>query len=110
MPAGAKVIDVAGKTIMPGHRRRALARRDGLGQIIPQQNWVNYAALAFGVTTLHDPSNDTAEIFSASEMAKAGLIVGPRIFSTGTILYGAEGAVQGRRSTRSTTRSRTCAA
>jgi len=42
------------------------------------------------VTTLHDPSNDTAEIFSHSEMAKAGLVVAPRIFSTGTILYGAK--------------------
>jgi len=50
-----------------------------------------YATLAFGVTTLHDPSNDTSEIFSASEMQKAGLIVGPRIFSTGMILYGAKG-------------------
>ncbi len=48
-------------------------------------------SLAYGVTTEHDPSNDTEEIFSASEMQKAGLITGPRLFSTGTILYGAEG-------------------
>jgi imidazolonepropionase-like amidohydrolase len=41
------------------------------------------------VTTVHDPSNDTSEIFAASELQKAGQIVGPRIFSTGTILYGA---------------------
>ena len=73
-PTGAKVIDVRGQDVMPGHRRRALARRrwasDG---ILPQQSWVNYAALAFGVTTLHDPSNATDEIFAASELAKAGL-------------------------------------
>ena len=90
IPADAKVIDVAGKTIMPGiidvHWHGAM----GADQITPQQSWVNYAALAFGVTTLHDPSNDTAEIFAASEMEKAGMIVGPRIFSTGTILYGAK--------------------
>jgi imidazolonepropionase-like amidohydrolase len=42
------------------------------------------------VTTLHDPSNSTSEIFASSELAKAGLIVAPRIFSTGTILYGAK--------------------
>jgi imidazolonepropionase-like amidohydrolase len=90
IPGDAKVIDVAGKTIMPGivdvHWHGAM----GADQITPQQSWVNYAALAFGVTTLHDPSNDTAEIFAASELEKAGMIVGPRIFSTGTILYGAK--------------------
>jgi imidazolonepropionase-like amidohydrolase len=41
------------------------------------------------VTTIHDPSNDTSEIFAASELARAGDNVAPRIFSTGTILYGA---------------------
>ena len=61
----------------------------GSEEIIPQQNWVLYAGLAYGVTTVHDPSNDTSEIFAASELQKAGKIVGPRIFSTGTILYGA---------------------
>jgi imidazolonepropionase-like amidohydrolase/Tol biopolymer transport system component len=90
VPAGAKVVDVTGKTLMPGivdvHWHGAM----GSDQIIPQQSWVNYAALSFGVTTLHDPSNDSGEIFAASELAKAGDIVAPRIFSTGTILYGAK--------------------
>jgi imidazolonepropionase-like amidohydrolase/Tol biopolymer transport system component len=90
IPAGAKVIDVSGKTIMPGLVDVHWHGGMGSDDLIPQQSWVNYAALAFGVTTLHDPSNDTAEIFTAAEMAKAGLIVGPRIFSTGTILYGAK--------------------
>jgi Tol biopolymer transport system component/imidazolonepropionase-like amidohydrolase len=90
VPADAKVIDVAGKTILPGFIDVHWHGSMGSDQIIPQQSWINFAALGFGVTTIHDPSNDTAEIFSASEMAKAGLIVGPRIFSTGTILYGAK--------------------
>jgi imidazolonepropionase-like amidohydrolase len=47
------------------------------------------ANLAFGVTTIHDPSNDTASVFAAAELQKAGLLTAPRIFSTGTILYGA---------------------
>jgi imidazolonepropionase-like amidohydrolase/Tol biopolymer transport system component len=89
-PAGVTVIDASGKTIMPGivdvHWHGAM----GADDIITQQSWVNYAALAFGVTTLHDPSNSTSEIFASSEMAKAGAIVAPRIFSTGTILYGAK--------------------
>ncbi len=90
VPADAKVIDVQGKTIMPGIIDVHWHGSMGSEQIIPQQSWVNYASLGFGVTTIHDPSNDTAEIFTASEMAKAGTIVGPRIFSTGTILYGAK--------------------
>jgi Tol biopolymer transport system component/imidazolonepropionase-like amidohydrolase len=90
VPTGAKVIDAAGKTIMPGIVDVHWHGSMGSEQIIPQQNWVTYAALALGVTTIHDPSNDTAEIFSASELAKAGMVVAPRIFSTGTILYGAK--------------------
>ncbi|PYQ31980.1 MAG: amidohydrolase [Acidobacteria bacterium] len=90
VPSDAKVIDVAGKTIMPGIIDVHWHGSMGSEQITPQQSWINYAALGYGVTTLHDPSNDTAEIFASSELAKAGLIVAPRIFSTGTILYGAK--------------------
>jgi imidazolonepropionase-like amidohydrolase/Tol biopolymer transport system component len=90
IPAGAKVIDVAGKTIMPGFVDVHWHGSMGSDDLIPQQSWVDYATLGFGVTTLHDPSNDTAEIFTHSEMAKAGLVAAPRIFSTGTILYGAK--------------------
>jgi len=90
IPANAKVIDAAGKTIMPGIIDVHWHGSMGADQLIPQQNWITYASLALGVTTVHDPSNDTAEIFSASEMTRAGQLVGPRIFSTGTILYGAK--------------------
>ncbi len=91
MPAGATRIDAAGKTVIPGlvdaHWHGAMGE-DGM---IPQQSWVNYAGLAFGVTTVHDPSNDTGTIFTHSEMQRTGQVVGPRIYSTGTILYGAKG-------------------
>ena len=92
LPKGTKVFDITGKTIMPGLFDAHAHGKQASNQITPQQNWQNYASLAFGVTAIHDPSNDTREVFSASEMQKAGRIVGPRIFSTGTILYGAEGA------------------
>ncbi|MDY6922675.1 MAG: amidohydrolase family protein [Pseudomonadota bacterium] len=88
-PAGVPTLDMAGKTIMPGlvdtHWHGAM----GSDEIIPQQSWVNYASLAFGVTTIHNPSADTSEIFAHSELARTGRVVAPRIFSTGTILYGA---------------------
>ncbi len=58
-------------------------------EITPQQNWMQLSNLAFGVTTIHDPSNDTSEFFAASELQKTGQLVAPRVFGTGTILYGA---------------------
>ncbi|MCP4205339.1 MAG: amidohydrolase family protein [bacterium] len=91
VPAGAHIVDATGKTILPGIVDIHYHGDAGTEQIIPQQNWFHYAGLAFGVTTTHDPSNDTAEVFASSEMAKAGTIVAPRVFSTGTILYGASG-------------------
>lgn len=93
IPSGARVIDVTGKTLMPGLVDVHYHGGQGMNAIIPQQNYGNYAALAFGVTTAHDPSNDTGEVFAAAELQRAGKIVGPRIFSTGTILYGAKASV-----------------
>ena len=89
VPAGAYVVDAKGKTVIPGLIDVHWHGPFGSDGIIPQRNWITYASLAFGVTTLHDPSNDTDTVFAASELQRAGLITGPRIFSTGTILYGA---------------------
>jgi imidazolonepropionase-like amidohydrolase/Tol biopolymer transport system component len=91
IPIDAKVYDLTGKTIMPGMvdaHAHIGAFRYGLTM---QQNWQLYANLAYGVTTSHDPSSNTESIFSLSEMVKSGALVGPRIFSTGFILYGADG-------------------
>ncbi|WP_350432165.1 amidohydrolase family protein [Shewanella sp. H8] len=89
IPKNAQVIDISGKTIMPGLFDAHAHGGQADDEIIPQQNWALYSGLSLGVTSIHDPSNDTTEIFAASEQQKAGNIVGPRIFSTGTILYGA---------------------
>ena len=64
------------------------AFRDGIS---PQKHWEYYANLAYGITTTHDPSVNSEITFAQSEMVKAGIMTGPRIFSTGTILYGADG-------------------
>ncbi|MFQ5654568.1 MAG: amidohydrolase family protein, partial [Planctomycetota bacterium] len=91
IPGGCAVIDAAGKVLLPGwvdiHAHTGSSSLD----LSPRRKWAFLAALSFGVTTTHDPSNNTRRIFAESEMVKAGLMVGPRVFSTGTILYGAEG-------------------
>ena len=92
VPSGTKTVDVTGTCIMPGMIDVHAHGRAGSIGITPQQNWAFYANVAYGVTTEHDPSNDTEEIFASSEMIKAGIVVGPRLYSTGTILYGAEGS------------------
>jgi len=89
VPAGAFVLDVSGKTVLPGLVDAHAHGGMGSNEITPRQNWMQLANLAFGVTTIHDPSNDTSEFFAASELQKSGQLVAPRIFGTGTILYGA---------------------
>jgi imidazolonepropionase-like amidohydrolase/Tol biopolymer transport system component len=91
IPTDAKVYDVTGKTIMPGIVDVHAHLRTSPDGVSPQQDWSYYANLAFGVTTSHDPSSNTEMVFSQSEMLKTGKIIGPRVFSTGTILYGADG-------------------
>src|SRR5262249_49665435 len=89
LPSGARIMDVAGKTIIPGMVDAHAHGPQGDDDIVPQQNWSVIAHLALGVTTIFDPSSTASEIFVAEEMQRAGLIQGPRIFSTGEIVYGA---------------------
>lgn len=90
VPDIAHVVDLEGKTIIPGFvdaHAHIGNFREGLS---PNQQWEYFANLGYGVTTAHDPSSNTEMIFSQSEMIRSGNMTGPRIFSTGRILYGAE--------------------
>lgn len=91
IPENAKTVDVTGKTIMPGMVDVHAHLRTSPDGISPQQDWSYLANLSFGVTTAHDPSSNTEMVFSQSEMLKAGRMIGPRLYSTGSILYGADG-------------------
>ncbi len=88
---GVRRINCSGKTIIPGFvdvHAHSGNFRFGLN---PQKQWEYYANLAYGVTTMHDPSVNSEMAFSNAEMLRVGRMVGPRLFSTGTILYGADG-------------------
>ncbi len=90
-PKADDTIDCSGKTIMPGfvdvHAHLGTFRQG----LHPQKHWPYYASLAYGITTTHDPSSNSEMVFTQSEMVKYGSMVGPRVYSTGTILYGADG-------------------
>lgn len=89
-PQGTRFIDASGKVIMPGLVDAHAHGAYGVGDLIPQQNWSLLQDLAMGVTTIHNPSSQASTVFAAAERQKAGLTLGPRIFSTGEIIYGAK--------------------
>ncbi len=84
------VVDLTGKTIMPGMIDAHAHGPQGTDELVPQQNWKALATLSLGVTTIFDPSSRASEIFAASEMQRAGMLLAPRIYSTGEIVYGAK--------------------
>ena len=90
IPSGATLVDAAGQTIIPGLVDAHAHGAQGVGDLVPQQNWSLVQNLALGTTTLHDPSSSASMIFSASERQRAGGLLAPRIFSTGEIIYGAK--------------------
>lgn len=89
VPAGAKVIDCTGKTIIPGLIDVHAHLHYSAGDVLPAQEWRYQTSLDFGVTTVHDPSASTDLVFTQAERVDAGYMVGPRVYSTGGVLYGA---------------------
>ena len=81
--------DLEGGALLPGFID-IHAHWGGSSDFYVQQSWEYLANLAFGVTTLHNPSYDTVDAFAEAELVRTGKL-GPRLFSTGTILYGADG-------------------
>lgn len=90
VPSGAQVVDCEGATIIPGLFDEHAHLHYSTSDILTKHPWKYYANLAYGVTSTHDPSASSHEVFTQAEMVEAGLLVGPRIYSTGYILYGAD--------------------
>jgi Tol biopolymer transport system component len=83
VPAGAKVFDVAGKTIAPGfvdtHAHWFEIRRG----ILDTENSAFLANLAYGVTAGLDVQTSTNDMFAYQDLVDTGDIIGLRAFSTG---------------------------
>ncbi|HUQ83118.1 MAG TPA: hypothetical protein VM076_18345, partial [Gemmatimonadaceae bacterium] len=89
IPKGAKVIDVGGKTIIPGfvdiHAHNWFGwgvHRDQVTQLL--------AGLAYGVTTQRDPQTSSTDILTYSDLMETGALIGPRLYSTGPGIFSAD--------------------
>ena len=89
-PAGAKVFDAAGKTIIPGLIDTHAHMHYSGFEVFPETKWEYAANLAYGVTTVYDPSAPSLDVFAQAEMVDAGVMLGPRVYSSGDVLYGGQ--------------------
>ncbi|HEX4439969.1 MAG TPA: amidohydrolase family protein [Thermoanaerobaculia bacterium] len=90
VPAGAKVLDAKGETIIPGFvDTHAHLHYSGF-ELFPEAKWEYVANLAYGVTTVYDPSAPSLDVFAQGEEVEAGMMIGPRVYSSGDVLYGGQ--------------------
>ncbi|MCC6929103.1 MAG: PD40 domain-containing protein [Gemmatimonadaceae bacterium] len=86
IPAGARTIDVAGKTIMPGlvDVHAHMWPQWGVHSPQPYMYTVN---LAYGVTTTRDPQTSQSDVVTYGDAVEVGQIIGPRIYATGPGIF-----------------------
>lgn len=82
VPKEAIIINIAGKTVTPGFVDTHAHMWPNWG-IHKNQVWIYSANLAYGVTTTRDPQTATTDVLTYSDMVEAGMIHGPRVYSTG---------------------------
>lgn len=89
VPQGARIIDVTGKTIVPGFVDTHAHFRHS-PDIHTVQPWALLANLAYGVTTTRDPQTGSTDVLSYADRVTTGDLVGPRIYSTGPGVFAGE--------------------
>jgi alpha-D-ribose 1-methylphosphonate 5-triphosphate diphosphatase PhnM len=87
-PQGAMVIDAKGGFLVPGFID-VHAHWGGYAGRFPAKSWEMETFLAYGVTTVHNPSADTVLSPIERGRVESGQMIGPRIFTVGGVIYGA---------------------
>ncbi|KAJ6610225.1 hypothetical protein B0H10DRAFT_2177862 [Mycena sp. CBHHK59/15] len=88
VPLGVTAFNAQGGFVVPGFID-VHAHWNGFSETYPAASWELQTFLAYGVTTLHNPSSDNMEGFDERIRVERGQLIGPRIFSTGEPIYGA---------------------
>ena len=89
IPANATVIDVAGKTIIPGWvdvHAHTWPSTEVHKTAVP----AFYSNLAFGVTTMRDPQTNASAVITYGDRLRSGDLLGPRLFGTGQGIFSGE--------------------
>ncbi|WP_239019618.1 amidohydrolase family protein [Sphingomonas suaedae] len=90
VPAGTPTRDLGGKTVAPG----LIDDHDHIGSIrryaLAYEDTSMRARLAFGVTTAFDPSTLTIDQIAYQDLIDAGLMIAPRLRSTGPGIFARE--------------------
>ncbi len=90
IPADARRLDATGTTVIPGLiDTHAHLHYSGF-EVFPETKWEYAANLAFGVTTVYDPSAPSLDVFAQADLVEAGRMLGPRVASSGMVLYGGQ--------------------
>ena len=90
VPEGAHVVDVSGKTIIPGFVDTH-SHMWNLWAVHWTRPWIYLANLAYGVTTTRDPQTATTDVLTYADRVEAGQMPGPRVYSTGPGVFWTEG-------------------
>jgi Tol biopolymer transport system component len=86
VPAGARRIDMSGKTIIPGYVDIHSHMWPTWG-VHKTQVYEYLANLAYGVTTTRDPQTSTTDVLTYGDLVETGEMLGPRIFTTGPGIF-----------------------
>lgn len=87
VPAGATIVDVTGKYLTPGFVDTHAHWFELPRQVLEANHWSLLANLAYGVTSGLDVQPFTVDVFGYQDMTDAGIMVGPRAFSTGPGIF-----------------------